>query len=487
MSTASMRSGTLSGAAPIFDKCIIIPIVVFAYCLIIDPLLTFGVTIKDITAPRLENRIFWPLVTVIALGCFVSRNPPRLTWPPHLVWFGAYLALAGASILWAFKPEVSFGRFATQIMLLASIILPVMASARTVDMMRGVFFCFALGSILQIVLIFGGYCTEAMANSVDAGYSGYFPDKNALGQFAAFAIILSLYEIFHPGLRRALGLIIIVSGAYLIFAAHSKAALACVVLAAILAKLVLFVGKKMRASPPIMLLPLLISYVLLSGLVSNLVNRISWHIFHNYDLSARTVIWDFVNTEIAKSPLLGWGYRSFWLAGSDSPSLVHAGGWVKEMPEAHNGYLDTILDTGYIGLVLFLIFIFTTLHAIGRVANRDPARAWVLLSIALFIILENFLESGWMRGGDGLWLMFVLVIVEAARYWQPFHRELGPPGGSSRGRPLRGRARFLPEREAPIRYPHAGAPTRNLAVELGVEAQRRRRQSPAPLSNLDVG
>ena len=63
------------------------------------------------------------------------------------------------------------------------------------------------------------------------------------------------------------------------------------------------------------------------------------------------------------------------------------------MPSAHNGYLDTILDTGYIGLVLFLVFIFTTLHAIGRVADRDPVRAWLLLSIALFIVLVNFLES----------------------------------------------------------------------------------------------
>jgi exopolysaccharide production protein ExoQ len=426
MSTALTRSRRLSGAAPIFDKCILIPIVVFAYSWILDPLLTFGITIKDITAPRLENQIFWPLVTVIALGCFVSRNPPRLAWPPHLVWFGAYLALAGASVLWAFKPEISFGRFATQTMLLTSIILPAMVAARTADLIRGVFFCFAVGSILQVVLILGGYCTEAMANSGDAGYSGYFPDKNALGQFAAFAIILSLYEIIHTGWRRALGLSIIVSGAYLILAAHSKAALACVVLAAVMAKLVLFIGKKMRVSPPVTLLPLLVSYVVLSGIVSNLVNRISWHIFQNYDLSARTVIWDFINAEIAKRPLLGWGYRSFWLVGSDSPSLVDGGGWVREMPEAHNGYLDTILDTGHIGLVLFLIFIFTTLHAIGRVANRDPARAWLLLSIALFIILENFLESGWMRGG--LWLMFVLVAVEAGRYWQPFHRELGAAG-----------------------------------------------------------
>jgi len=88
--------------------------------------------------------------------------------------------------------------------------------------------------------------------------------------------------------------------------------------------------------------------------------------------------------------------------------------------------LETILDTGHIGLVLFLVFIAATLHAIGRVADRDPARAWILLSIALFVILVNFLEGGWMHGEE-LWVMFVVVTAEAGRHWQP-HRGSGAAG-----------------------------------------------------------
>jgi exopolysaccharide production protein ExoQ len=429
---ASIRYSRLSGATPIFDKCIIVPNLVSAYCLIIAPMLTFVFPGNDVTEPRVENKIFWPMITAIAVGCLALRKGARLTWPPNIIWFAAYLALAGASILWSFKPEISLSRFATEMMIIVSIILPTMLAVRTADIMRGVFFCFAFGSILNAVLILGGYSTELMMGSEDSGYSGYFIDKNSLGQFAAFAILLSLYEIFHPGWRRALGLITGVTGAYLIFASHSKAALGCVVLAAILPKLVLFIGKKTRLSPLFVLLPVPICYVILSRTVGNLVNRISWYTFHNYDLSARTVIWDFVNFEIAKRPLFGWGYRSFWLVGPGSPPLVDAGGWVRTMPEAHNGYLDTILDTGQIGLVLFLVFIFTTLHAIGRIADRDPARAWLLLSIALFIILVNFLESVWMRGGDGSWLMFVFVAAEAGRYRQPF-----PAGSGAAGQVLR--------------------------------------------------
>ena len=380
---------------------------------------------EDITTDRVENKIFWPAIAAIALGCWALRNGSRLTWPPHVKWFFAYLALAGVSVLWAFKPEISFSRFASQIMMLIPIILPAMLAARTTDMMRGVFFCFALGSILNAVLILRGYSTESLADTLKIGYPGYFTFKGELGEFAAFAFLLSLYEISHRGWRRMMGLIIIVTSIYLVFVSQSKGSLGCAILAAILAILVLFVGKKMRVSPPIVLLPLLICYAVLSKVLGNLINRISWYMYGNYTLTGRTDIWDFVHFEIAKRPLLGWGYRSVWLVGPDSPVLADATGWVRQMPSAHNGYLDTILDTGHIGLVVFLVFIFTTLHAIGRVANRDPARAWVLLSIALFIILENFLESGWMRGGDALWLMFVIVVVEASRYWPPSRRGVG--------------------------------------------------------------
>src|SRR5262249_24896908 len=160
--------------------------------------------------------------------------------------------------------------------------------------------------------------TESMSDNIKIGYPGYFAFKGELGEFAAFAFLLSLYEGLHPGWRRALGPIMVGISCDLILVSQSKGSLGCAIIAAIQATLLLFIGKKMRVSPPILLLPLLIFYVVLSYLVGNLINRISWHIYGNYTLSGRTLIWDFVNFEIAKKPLLGWGYRSFWLVGPDS-------------------------------------------------------------------------------------------------------------------------------------------------------------------------
>src|SRR5262249_13094818 len=76
--------------------------------------------------------------------------------------------------------------------------------------------------------------------------------------------------------------------------------------------------------------------------------------------------------------------------------------------------------TGLIGFALLVSFIITTLNAIGRAADRDPVRAWIGLSLALFFIFDNFLETVWMRGLSVLWVVFVIVAAEAGRYSPPF-------------------------------------------------------------------
>jgi exopolysaccharide production protein ExoQ len=174
------------------------------------------------------------------------------------------------------------------------------------------------------------------------------------------------------------------------------------------------------------------------------IERISYMLYGDSSLTGRTVIWDFANSEIARRPLFGWGYQSFWLAGPDAPSIVDAPGWVKEMPDGHNGYVDTKLELGYVGLGLLLAFIFATLHGVGRMVDRAPARAWLVLSLALYIITYNFLESLWMKGYEFLWVMFLIVAAEVGRYWRPLplrrvaygSRSQGPDGpGPSPGAP----------------------------------------------------
>jgi O-antigen ligase len=179
----------------------------------------------------------------------------------------------------------------------------------------------------------------------------------------------------------------------------------------------LLLRRTTRISPALILLSIPVGFYIFSSVTGFTVYRLSNILYGDPTFTGRSVIWEFVKTEIDHRPLLGWGYQSFWLAGPDAPSIVNAPGWVKTMPNAHNGYLDTMVELGYVGYALLLAFIIATLHAIGRVADRAPLRAWLLLSLAIHIIITNGLETLWMRGFEMLWVVFVIIAAETARYW----------------------------------------------------------------------
>jgi O-antigen ligase len=392
---------------------------------------------------RPENRIFWPAMVAISVVLAVQNRSrlARLTLPPHIICLVAYLAFAGTSVLWAFSPEHSFVRSVQQLMIVTSIVLPTMLADRTADIMRGLFLCFAFASILNLFFVLGGSVTIARYSSmhgsmlVDVGYQGYFLGKNYLGQCAAVACLLSFYEMRYPGRRRVLGVIVIAVATLFLYVSDSKTALGLAFISPLLAGLTLIVRKITRISPTVILLSIPFLYFLLSSISNFNINRISYMLYSDSTLTGRTIIWDFAQYEIGRRPLLGWGYQSFWLV-PESPSIADAPGWVRMMPNAHNGYYDTMLEMGYVGLAFLVVFIITTLHAIGRIADRDPARAWVVLSLALFIILYNYLESLWMRGFEFLWVVFVILAAEIGRYWRPFplrgvaYRSRSPRPGS---------------------------------------------------------
>src|ERR1700730_13994550 len=408
-------------SSTMIDKFAIVPISACVFALMIFPLLLFF-TYSDphMLEARPETRIFWPAMAVISVA-LVVQNHSRLTLPPNIICLLAYLAFAGASVLWAFSLERSFVRFVQQVMIVISIVLPATFAARSTDMMRGLFLSFAFALILNLFFVLGGSATVVRYGSVlvNIGYQEYFAGKNYLGECATVAFLLSLHEMRCRGWRRAVGIIIGAIAILLVFLSDSKTAFGLALICPFLAGFTLIVRKMTRISPAIILLSIPLLYLLLSSVSNFNMSRISYMLYGDSTLTGRTIIWDFAQYEIGRSPLLGWGYQSFWLV-PDSPSVVDAPGWVKMMPNAHNGYYATILGMGYAGLAFLLVFIIATLHAIGRVADRDPARAQLVLSLALFIILYNFFESLWMRGFECLWVVFVIVAAEIGRYCRPF-------------------------------------------------------------------
>ena len=423
-STHVSVSGSATPATSRFDLCAMIPVLALAYSAVIQPLIYFNFPpspgLEGLLESRLEDRIFWPVLAAMSL-VLAARHWSRIGRPvaPNIIALLAYLAFAGASVAWAFKPELSFIRFVKEIMVITAIVLPALLAARSAEILRGMFLCFVLGAVVNVLLIPGGYATLAQYGStmVDIGYQGYFSGKNLLGEFAAIAFLLSVNELLYSGHRRALGIFVAVIAVVLLFLSNSKTALGLALLAPMLAGFTLFLGRTFRVSAAVILVSMIVGFEMFSMLTGFDTDRIAYMLTGDSSFTGRATIWSFAAAEIARSPFVGWGYQSFWLVGPDAPSILDAPGWVKFMPNAHNGYYDTMLELGYVGLAFLIIFLVTSLHVIGRVAGRDNRRAWILLSVALFVMIYNSLETLWLRAFDMSWVVFVIVVVEAARYW----------------------------------------------------------------------
>ena len=408
----------------IIDKFALLPILACVYALIVShllSLLTLTQTENDAADGRWDSRLFWPTMAAISI-ILAAQNRSRLSLPTNIKCLAAYLGFAGASVLWALNPDHSFMRYLQQLMIVTSIVLPALLASRTVDMMRALFFCFAFALILNLYFVCQGSVdiVRLSQGMMNIGYEGYFNGKNYLGECAAPALLFSLHEMLQRGWkRRALGVIIAVIAVVLLLLSQSKTAFGLALICPIIASITLLVRKATRLSPAVILLFIPFCWIVASHVSNFGFPRLSYLLYHDSTLTGRIIIWTFTESEIARSPLLGWGYQSFWLV-PNSPAYTEAPGWVQMMPNSHNGYYDTILETGYVGFALLLAFILATLHAAGRVADRDPGQARLLLSLALFSTLYNFFETIWLRGFEFLWVLFVIVAAEIGRYHGPF-------------------------------------------------------------------
>jgi exopolysaccharide production protein ExoQ len=176
--------------------------------------------------------------------------------------------------------------------------------------------------------------------------------------------------------------------------------------------LTLLLCKKSRLTPAF----IVAAVVVASMFVSNPIERMGYRLYGDATLTGRTGIWAFINYQISHKAWFGWGFHSYYFV-PNSPQN-EAPGYIRQMPSSHSGYLELKLETGRIGYWIFLVFIYSSLHLLERVRRKAPVRAWCYLSIELFTIFINLLDSGWLVL-DHLWILYVFVVAETVRFSLP--------------------------------------------------------------------
>jgi exopolysaccharide production protein ExoQ len=125
-------------------------------------------------------------------------------------------------------------------------------------------------------------------------------------------------------------------------------------------------------------------------------------------LTGRVPIWQAVVADIAKRPLLGYGYGTFWTPQRVYEySLIHH--W--EFNHAHSAYLESTLNVGVIGVSLGLLIIFVSgCAALSAFARSRITDYRFIVAVLVLALINGLVDSSFVIVG-GFAPLLVLICI----------------------------------------------------------------------------
>jgi O-antigen ligase len=127
-------------------------------------------------------------------------------------------------------------------------------------------------------------------------------------------------------------------------------------------------------------------------------------------LTGRTELWsELIKEDI--NPLLGTGHQAFWL-GSRLEEYWER--WAFHPNQAHNGYLETYLNAGLIGLALLVMLILASPKNFRGDLSRGSAYGILRFALFVIVLFYNWTEAMFNKLSP-IWFFFLLTALEYPR------------------------------------------------------------------------
>jgi exopolysaccharide production protein ExoQ len=358
----------------------------------------------------LDRAVF---ILVLALGVIVLLGRARQAGIilrsnlPILLYFLYCLT----SVLWSDFPDVAFKRWfkATGDIVMVLVVLtdPDWIAALKRLLVR-------LGNLLvPLSLLFSRWYPEYGRQFSHAGqpyWSGVTPEKNALGALCLVYGLAFLYYFLQAyreekGPRRrklliAYGIVTMLA-VYLLVGSQSATALAGFFLAGV--PMVLTFRYSLFRKPLLVHTMVLGALgVAVSALFLNMGSGMLEQMGRNATLTGRTAVWH-AALSLAKSPVVGTGFESFWI-GPRYEHMAELTGM--HLNQAHNGFLETYLNLGWIGIALLALVLITAYLRVVKAVRWMAPVANLRLAFFMITISQNFTEASFGMAG-AIWIGFL--------------------------------------------------------------------------------
>jgi exopolysaccharide production protein ExoQ len=318
------------------------------------------------------------------------------------------------SVLWSDYPFVAFKRWSKAVGNLAMVMVVLTDPNPRVAVKRFLARSGFLLIPLSVLLIkyYPAYGRGYLSWVWTPVYTGVSFSKNGLGYdclLFGLAALWCLYEALQlpKGTQRtrqvAIHGTILLMVFWLLYKADSATSLVCFMLGSMLI-IVLSLGRRLALVHFLgVAIPL---GAFLVFVVFDLDNYAASALGRDASLTGRTELWAEV-LRIHGAPVLGVGFESFWL-GPRAQYLWDKYWWHPN--QAHNGYLETYLTLGGIGVSLLGALLVSGYAHIVQTFRRDPSVATFMFALFVATIVYNFTEAAF-KGIHPLWVAFILCVM----------------------------------------------------------------------------
>ena len=344
-----------------------------------------GATVRQLVFSACGGIALFRLLCTRCLGPILV-----LRWPMVCL-----IGLIFLSCLWSERPELTIKRGIIFVFGALSLMVLVHGSKRpTALMLRTVVFFVGVVASLSI-LFYIVLPTACTVNPARPGLAGVSVHPNTLAPFLSIGLILSFAFRAETGVDKLMLRVSQIASGMALFMAFSVTTLATTMIG--VGIYVFLVSSSYRRGVIQLLAIGIISVVSVVGL-----QTVKGELFdaagRDESLSGRGDLWQAVQYEIEKTPMVGHGFGSFWVEGKGR-ELVQT--WNPR--QSHHAYLDVLLDLGVLGLIIvILLFVVRLLLAWPRVSgcvNSDQRRAsGAMIAVAFsYMVFYAFGQSYLLR------------------------------------------------------------------------------------------
>lgn len=331
-----------------------------------------------------------------------------------LVIFFGYWAL---SIVWSDAPFVSLKRWVKDIGNII-MLLVVLTEEDPIEAVKAVFVrcaCILVPFSLVFIKCFSDL-GRAYTPMGEMMFTGVTTHKNMLGVLAMVCFLMLLWDFLDRWKQKDVprdwigvatdGSLIMMS-VWLLYSAHSSTATVCTAVG-----LMVFFGLGL---PAVQARASQLGVIALVGGVSlyalnemvNLKKIVIVDILgKDMTLTTRTEVWPML-IEANPGVLLGCGFNSFW--SGDRLARIYG---ELNIIQAHNGYLETYLNGGIVGVILLLLLLFGTAGSIKNELVMGGEFARVKMMFWVVTAVYNFTEAGFNKMGI-IWFVSLLAMVQS--------------------------------------------------------------------------